>query len=267
MKNLFLLFAVAISFISCSNDESPIIQQPTPRLEKVIVFKNTNQEQTWNFNSIGQLYECLNAAGQRLESYTYNDKNQVTSWSKYTNGVVTSSYTFGYNTSGMLTKINNDGISIIASTGAYTYTSNGITREVSFDTNKNANFVKETNSTSTVNYQMIYNSGNLVSFTRTSATANLTKNYTYNTSTTYKTNLGLMIAPVALVKSFLEPEFLSNGFTSISVPESSQNGNPATLRYEYGAIPFDRSMLFIGEEFVNNNPGNLTSYQEYYYAN
>ena len=262
-----LLFALAISFVSCSNDETPITQEPSPRLEKVIVFKNTANEQTWNFSATGQLYECLNNAGQRIESYTYNDKNQVTSWSKYTNGSVTATYNFTYNAAGIVSKINTTDITFNANTGYYSYTNNGITREVTLNADRMATLVKETNGTATTNYQMLYTAGNLMSFARTSTSSNFTKNYTYNTSATYKTNLGVMIAPVALIKSFMEPDFLANGFTSISVPEASQNGNPAALRYEYGAIPSERAMLFIGEEFVNNNPGNLTSYQEYYYAN
>lgn len=266
MKNLILLFTLAISVVSCSNDETPIVQEPTPRLDKVIVFKNTPNEQTWNFSTTGQWNESLNNAGQRIESYTYNDKNQVINLSKYSNGVVSESFNFTYNPDGSLAKINTTAITFNTSTGIYSYTNNGITREVTFNTDRKATLIKESNASSITNYQMLYSAGNLVSFARTSPIANITKNYTYNSSATYKTNLGSMIAPVALVKTFLNPDFLANGFTSIYVPESSQNGNPSVLRYEYGAIPTEQSMLFIGEEFVNNNPGNLASYQEYYYA-
>jgi hypothetical protein len=84
---------------------------------------------------------------------------------------------------------------------------------------------------------------------------------------TYRTELGRYTAALAMVKSFMEPEFLAHAFTSQYVPEECHHGAPAALRFSYGVIPGERSLQFTSEEYVNDTPGTIASYQEYYYGN
>ncbi|WP_297514816.1 hypothetical protein [Flavobacterium sp.] len=265
MNKLLVLAVLTVSFFSCSNDSNDATN--TTALREVVLFRNSPQELHWKFNTSGQLTEATNAQNQLVERYTYNNLNQITRVGLFTNGTETSSFTFTYNNNGIVASINGNAVVHNSATNTYTYSHNGTVRTVTFNADRKATQIVEMVGTESTGYLMTYQNGNLTSYTRTSMTSNMSRNYSYNTMMTYRTELGRYTAALALVKSFTEPEFLAHAFTSEYVPEECHHGAPAALRFSYGVIPGERSLQFTSEEYVNDTPGTIASYQEYYYGN
>ncbi|MCZ8143936.1 hypothetical protein [Flavobacterium sp.] len=265
MKKLLVLAVLTVSFFSCSNDSDNA--SIANSLREVVLFRNSPQELHWKFNTDGQLTEATNGQNQVVERYTYNNLNQITRVGLFTNGTETNSYTFTYDTNGIVASINGNAVVHNTATNTYTYTHNGTARSVTFNTDRKATQIVDMEGTASTGYTMTYQAGNLTSYTRTSMTSNVSRNYNYNTMMTYRTELGRYTAALAMVKSFIEPEFLAHAFTSQYVPEECHHGAPATLRYSYGVLPGERSLQFTSEEYVNDTPGTIASYQEYYYGN
>lgn len=265
MKKLLVLAILTVSFFSCSNDTDNASNATA--LREVVLFRNSPQELHWKFNTAGQLTEATNSQNQVVERYTYNNLNQITRVGLFTNGTETSSYTFTYNTNGIVASINGNAVTHNSAANTYTYTHNGIVRSVTFNADKKATQIVDMVGTESTGYQMTYVAGNLTSYTRTSMTSNVSRNYNYNTMMTYRTELGRYTAALAMVKNFIAPEFLAHAFTSEYVPEECHHGAPAALRYTYGVLPGERSLQFTSEEYVNDTPETIAAFQEYYYGN
>lgn len=267
MKKLLVLLVVGLSCISCSNEENA--NATAPFLQKLITSHNTPAEKIWNFNAQGQLTSVTNAQGQTLETFGYDSMNNVVSYNQYTNGTTTASYQFTYNTNQVVTKINDIPVNFNTTTQTYSVVLNGITKHVQLNNNLIATAVQEQSTLNgTVSYSMMYENGNMTSYSKTSGTTVETKNFEYQTTTAaYKTELLKLMLPVLRVKSFVDIDFFNYGFASDYVATTIDNGNPAQLRYNVGLTPGDRLLEFACEKFENGNLSTVEMYQQYYYSN
>lgn len=274
MEKSHLLLLLAFALFSCNNDEELTTIDNSAMLQKVIFYRNSSNENHWNFNNRGLLDKITEPDGTLIETFEYDSNNNVTKDTKYTNGVVSMTYNITYNSNNIITKINLTDYNYDANANKYSYSNSSQTFSCQLNESKlatNYSLIENNPSGNTeVNYLMNYTSGNMNSFEKinNSVVAEF-KEFTYGSTTVGGNPLLNATLPVLKVKSLIEPDFFSNAVSSKLPIETVSFGstNPEIQNYGWLVNKDGRLSMQSVEVFNSNSLVDSYIYADYYYYN
>lgn len=261
MKKFLLLFVLATTLFSCSNDDN---NNPTKVLQKIVFYNNSANERQWNISN-NLLTTITLADGSLAEEFAYDNLNRVISDTKYTNGSVTETNIITYNTDNTIKTINSLPYTFDAAsqTYAYSYGSN-FTVNCQVNTDKLAvNYVRT--GTNAGVYHMNYSNGNMISFEKTTNTTTEVKNFHFDAGFGNNPIYAAVLA-VARVKSLTDPNFFIDCQASKSMANGFDKGTSVPYYFNYGQVP-DTKLMQVGIEVLDssNNAIDFYSFADYYY--
>ncbi|MGC4040364.1 MAG: hypothetical protein QM710_06155 [Flavobacterium sp.] len=264
MKKLLMLFVLAATLISCSNNDDNTNTEKV--LQKVIFYKNSANEKHWNFSD-GLLRNITLADGTIVEEFVYDNQNRVVSDIKYANGIDGESTSVTYNADNTIKSI--DGLpytyNAATRTYAYSYVSNFT---INCKVNENGlalDFLRE--GVGAGEYHMTYSNGNMTSFEKVAGgSIEITKNFNFTGEYFGVNPIYSAVIAVARVKSLTDPSFFVDCQASKDIPNGFDKGASDPNHYNYGAVP-DSNLYMVGVEVLDssNNFVGYYSFADYYY--
>jgi hypothetical protein len=262
MQKILLLFVLAATLFSCSNDDN---NESTLILQKVVFYKGSANERQWNIEN-GLLTNITLANGTVAESFTYDNQNRVTKEVKYTNGLASETNIIAYNADNTISSINGLAYNFNTATQTYTY-SYGSNFTINCQVNSDMLATNFTRTGSNAGqYHMAYANGNMTSFEKTTnGSADILKNFHFDAEFGINPIYNAIIA-VARVKSLTDPNFFIDCQVSKNMANGFDKGSTDPFYYNYGSLP-DRKLLQIGIEVLdgNNNFVDFYSFADYHY--
>jgi hypothetical protein len=221
MKNLLLLVIASLAFLSCSNDDSGVVNSNSNKLQRVAFFPNTPNERQWNFNQDGFLISITKADGTIVERYLYDSNNKVTEIITNENGTE-ASFVIQYDSNGTISKINTTDYSFNSNTRTYSYTNgdNYFSCTINDDGFFTNLIIGNSSAQNTFenNYQANYQNGSITNFSNNGTNVEtLTKTFQ---NSTVKNPMFAGIKAVLKVKSLLDPTFFADGVSSKMIVEN-----------------------------------------------
>ena len=269
MKKIIILFVLAITLFSCSDNSS---SSTNPNLLQRVDFNpGTPNERRWNFSNDGLLTTITDANAALIEKFVYDSNNNVIQDIKYSSGSPTENYLISYNSSNKITNINSRSYNYSASDNRYYYTAGN----ESFSCELNADglathysdffdFPGVSNDIQT-EFTFQYESGNLLSMSGFgSSMSDVIINFTYGNSVNPLKNATL---PVFRIKSLINPNFFNTGICSnnVKATKTYAPGDPESSIYGMLIYPSGKIELLTDQSYSGSVLESSLTDSYYYY--
>lgn len=270
MKKFISLFVLAITFFSCSSDDSSSTSNPN-LLQRVDFYPGQPQENRWNFNSDGLLATITDADDNLIERFVYDSNNNVVQDTKYSSGAPTENYLITYDSSNKITTINSRSYNYSISENRYYYTEGNETFSCELNADGLAKHYSDffdfpdAGDDIQTEFNFQYGNGNLLNISGFGSNmSDVIINFEYGNTVNPLKNATL---PVLRIKSLTDPNFFNTGISSNSVKETKTYapGDPEKSIFGILIYPSNKIELLTDQSYSGSVLESSLTDSYYYY--